>query len=160
MSTKKQNNVSNTLAEPTEPEIINPVTLPTKKKRKSPITDKQKASILGLLARNVPKREIARTFMVPQCTVQNIAKRWKHLLGNLDKVQAYSNYRSQILTSAEMSVLERLLDPKTLDKANTYNLTFAFDKLATHNRLEQGKSTTNSEVHTVVSINDLDINKE
>jgi len=52
-----------------------------------------------------------------------------------------------MLSAAELQLLKSMMQQDKLDAASLNHLAVAFDKIATHNRLVQGKSTQNHAVH-------------
>ncbi len=84
-------------------------------------------------------------------TPQAISLKLKGIWDILDKenLDAYKINKVNLFTAVEAKMLQELLKPSRLKKASTGNIAYAFDKIALHNRLEQGLSTENIAVKDV-----------
>lgn len=105
------------------------------------LTQEQKGAILREYMQGTPKNQIARTFCVAQNTINHLVNKWLPVIKNLTNCEAYEANRAQFLTAGEITMFEKMMSPKVLNKANLYTLTNAFDKLANHRRLELGQAT-------------------
>lgn len=86
---------------------------------------------------------IAMKFGISKQAVNQALSRFSKIIKHPDAVQGYKNNKAELLTAAELILLEDILDPEKRKKATQGNAAYAFDKVATHNRLEQGLSTEN-----------------
>lgn len=83
-----------------------------------------------------------------------IRKKLKKIHSLIDKEEnnVYNQYKTQILTGAERTLLNELLAPDKLKKASINNLAYAFQNIYNANRLEQGKSTENIDFKALISM--------
>ena len=84
-------------------------------------------------------------------TPQAISLKLKGIWDILDRenLDAYKTNKVNLFTAVEAKMLQELLKPSRLKKASTGNIAYAFDKIAIHNRLEQGLSTENIAIKDV-----------
>lgn len=87
--------------------------------------------------------EIAKQFGVSAPSVREILGRLENILGDRSITRAFSDHKSEFLTSAELALVERLFDTKKLHKASINNLAYALRQVYEINRLEKGQSTAN-----------------
>lgn len=57
------------------------------------------------------------------------------------------NIKRKLLSSAELKILEKLMDDETIKAATLNNAAYAFQNLFNANRLVSGKSTANIDIH-------------
>ena len=98
---------------------------------------------LKLRLKGYDEPTIAGKFNVSTQAVNQALKPFKPFLNNPEIIQAYENNKPDILSAAELILLSDILDSKKREKATQGNAAYAFDKIATHNRLERGLSTEN-----------------
>lgn len=88
-------------------------------------------------------REIAEKMGINVNTVVNSLSTIKKLLKEPATLRAYEGIRNQILSSAEMLLLEQIFDKEKLQKASINNVAYAFQQIFNARRLEEGQSTEN-----------------
>ena len=93
--------------------------------------------------KNMTDKEVGAVFGVSQQVMNNRLRRFKNLLLNKDELQAYENNKVKILTSAEIRLMQDIVDKERRDKASLNNTAYALTAVSNINRLEQGKSTSN-----------------
>ena len=109
--------------------------------------------LVKLKAKGVRNREIAKMI---NCSPQNISRRLSkyiaqlELLTDAEKMKAFVEKKSDILTATECHILDYLNNPKSLAKASINNLAYALQNVSTMNRLEQGKSTQNIDISALI----------
>ncbi len=105
-------------------------------------------NILKMRLEGDTHQEIGDYFNVSK---QAIHAKLKGLFDMLDQdnIQAYKKNKVALFTAVEMHLLQELVNAKRLKKASTGNIAYAFDKIAIHNRLEQGLSTENVAIKDV-----------
>ncbi len=91
----------------------------------------------------MPEADIARYFHVSPSGIFQALKPFKEIMKSNAILEAYNSNKSKILDSIEVRMLKELVNEKRLKKATTGNIAYSFDKIATHNRLEKGLSTSN-----------------
>jgi len=58
-------------------------------------------------------------------------------------IEQYQNSRANLLTSAELQMVQAMMDPESIAKASLNNRAYAFTQVHNARRLEEGKSTSN-----------------
>lgn len=101
------------------------------------------AEALRMRIDGITDAAIGRNFGVTRQAVQSALKKFNQLMEHPEAAVAYKRHKSELLTSAELILLQDIVSPAKRRKATQGNAAYAFDKIATHNRLEQGLSTTN-----------------
>ncbi|GJQ48606.1 helix-turn-helix domain-containing protein [uncultured Candidatus Kuenenia sp.] len=91
--------------------------------------------------------EIARHFGVSKSYVHGILQRFTNLIREPEELEFYEKYKTKLLSSAELKILEKLMDDETIKGATLNNAAYAFQNLFNANRLERGKSTANIDIH-------------
>ena len=102
--------------------------------------------------------QIAKLMGVTKQSVEARLSKLLRLLENFGLIEDYENLRGNILTSAEMELLYRLLDPAKLDKAGIGEISRALSQIATQRRLSGGQSTQN--ISVALKIEDIVAIKE
>lgn len=97
----------------------------------------------------LPQADIARYFSVVPSAVDAALHPFKEILKSNTTLEAFRNQKSNVLDSLEMKMLQELVNEKRLKKATTGNIAYSYDKIATHNRLEKGLSTSNVSYHDI-----------
>ena len=92
---------------------------------------------------------IGRRYNVCKQAVHIALKPFKQVLQDGQMLQAYNEHYVQILQSGRNLLIHDLLDPVKRREASLNNVAYAFDKVSTHLRLEQGRSTANLDVHGI-----------
>ncbi len=83
-------------------------------------------------------------------------KRFLSILVEPDELEAYKQYKISLLSSAELRLLERLVNDEVVEKASLNNVAYAFRQVFDSGRLEQGKSTENIDTFALTaSIEDV-----
>ena len=97
-------------------------------------------------------QEIGDHFGATRQAIEKLLKPFKRLMQDQGALQAYNdNYRG-ILKNANMVLMGGMLDPDKLADASLNNVAYAFNTIANHQRLEEGKSTNNIGVSGVVDV--------
>lgn len=105
--------------------------------------------------------EIARHFGVAKSGVHAILEKFTNLIRSPEELGFYEKYKTKLLSSAELKILEKLMDEETIKGASLNNAAYAFQNLFNANRLERGKSTANIDIHqTMDEIECLDAEYE
>lgn len=85
--------------------------------------------------------EIAKRFDCSAQAVQQRLSKFLAILKDPDELQAYEENKSAILSSIEIEMLQKMLDPETLQKASLNNTAYAFQQVFNANRLTKGQAT-------------------
>ena len=108
------------------------------------------------LVNHLSYQEIADRYGVAKSAVYQALKRFLAILAEPDELEAYKNHKVDLLSSAEMKLLERLVNDEVMEKASLNNVAYAFKQLFDSGRLELGKSTGNINILEVTAtIEDL-----
>ncbi len=108
------------------------------------------------LVNKLSYQTIADRYGVSKPAVFQALKRFLNILAEPDELEAYKNYKVDLLSSVELKLLERLVNDDVMEKASLNNIAYAFQNLFNANRLEAGKSTGNINIAEVnASIDDL-----
>lgn len=112
---------------------------------KSKISAREVKEILLARQAGHTAKEIAECCTTPITTsgVQYIIDEWSETFKELANVTDYRTAKSELLSAVELLLLKAMCDPEKIAKASLQNAAFAYDKINTINRLEQGKSTQN-----------------
>jgi len=78
--------------------------------------------------------------------VHKTLQRFLNILKPPEAVEYYEKFKTQLLSSAEMVILEKIVDTETVAKASLNNAAYAFTALHNAGRLEKGKSTQNVDI--------------
>ncbi|MCF6155694.1 MAG: hypothetical protein E3K36_10660 [Candidatus Brocadia sp.] len=88
--------------------------------------------------------EIGKRFDCSAQAVQQRLSKFLAILKDPDVLRAYEENKSAILSSIEMEMLQKMLDPETLQKASLNNTAYTFQQVFNANRLTKGQAT---EIH-------------
>jgi len=108
-----------------------------------------KGQALALRLQGIDEPTIAKKFNTSKQAVNYALKPFKGIIAFLQSpdgqniINNYNNIKSNILDYSEMVLITDILDTSKRQKATQVNAAYAFDKIATHNRLEKGQSTSN-----------------
>lgn len=109
------------------------------------------------LVKKMSYQEIADKFGCNKSTVHIALKRFEAIIREPNEIEAYRQSKADLLESAELQILEKLVDGETIQKASLNNAAYAFTALHNAGRLERGKSTANVDIrHTQEEIEVLD----
>lgn len=109
------------------------------------------------LVKKMSYQEIADKFGCNKSTVHIALKRFEAIIREPAEIEAYRQSKADLLESAELQILEKLVDGETIQKASLNNAAYAFTALHNAGRLERGKSTANVDIrHTQEEIEVLD----
>ena len=86
---------------------------------------------------------IAKQFGVSRQAIAKSLKPFLQFLENPGQVEAYRENRAEFLDSAEIRLLQQIIDEGKLKAASVNNLAYAIGQLNNIGRLERGQSTTN-----------------
>ncbi len=85
--------------------------------------------------------EIAKVFGVTHQSVYDRIQGFMKHIDSPDVIEAFEKCKPEILSSAERQLLEKMLDPEKMEKANLNNVAYAFTQINNANRLERGQAT-------------------
>jgi predicted DNA-binding protein YlxM (UPF0122 family) len=131
-----------------------PTSKPVKKTGKHPIKkavkqdvnkvdkgiDVEKALRLRLKNR-LSFREIGELMNVSGQAIEQRLSAFKAYIQDPDVIHAYEQNKAELLSSVEKGLIEKILDPEKLEKANLNNVAYAFTQIHTANRLERNQAT-------------------
>lgn len=141
MSDEKQQDESNT------PEVVPAIKESRSEQCKRGIRkaskERKRAKIVELAAQEIPLSDIARIVGMPKSTVKDTINRFKPVFNALDRVEDFKQVKADILTAAQLTVLESAMSPRKLAKASFLATVTGAEKLYKMERLERGKSTEN-----------------
>jgi hypothetical protein len=86
--------------------------------------------------------QIGTYFGATKQAVSRALAKFTNLLAEDVDLKGYEQCRADLLTAAEMTLLNEVIDPAKLQKASVNNLAFALGKVFDMNRITQGKSTS------------------
>lgn len=119
--------------------------LPNLKTIKSRKVDLAKALQLRLVNK-LTYSEIAKHFGCRKSSVHAALSKFDRILREPAEIESYEKHKASLLSSAEMTVLEKMMDTQTLEKASLNNAAYTFMTLHNAGRLERGKSTQNVDI--------------
>jgi len=93
--------------------------------------------------------DVARYFNVSPQAVNKALQPFKRIINSNDEVAAFRENETQILDSLKMKLLYDMVDKDKRKKATLGNVAYAYDKLATHSRLEKGQGIS-FDLHAVI----------
>ena len=102
------------------------------------------------LVNHLSYQEIADRYGVCKSTIFQALKRFLAILVEPEELSAYEQHKTALLSSAELKLLERLVNDEVIEKASLNNIAYAFKQVFDSGRLEQGKSTENVDVHALM----------
>lgn len=102
------------------------------------------------LVNHLSYQDIADKYGVCKSTIYGALKRFLAILVEPDELEAYRNHKVDLLSSAELKLLERLVNDEVIEKASLNNIAYAFKQVFDSGRLEQGKATENIDVHALM----------
>ena len=76
------------------------------------------------------------------------------------RLEAYQDYRTTILSAVELAILDLLTDKDKREKASLNNVAYTFTQLHQARRLESGQSTQNLALHQIVEAMERERKKE
>lgn len=133
---------------------MNPTKVPGNKAVTAPNGITLKINIAEALKMRIVNKmsfqQIANHFNVSKTAVFQSLKRFTDILVEPQELENYQHYKSALLSSAELRLLQRLVTDDVVEKASLNNVAYAFRQIFDSNRLEQNKSTCN------ISSNEID----
>ena len=100
--------------------------------------------------------EIAEVLNTPRSTVHYRLQAVLKMLPPRQEIAAYRDNKSSILDAAEYKLVCRMLDDEAIKGASVNNAAYAFQQVATQNRLEKGLATQIVDTIAIVgTIDDL-----
>lgn len=103
------------------------------------------------LVNKLSYRDIASRYGVSKQAVMRALERFLKILPkDISELTAFQDTKSQLLTAAELKLLSKIVDDKTLKGASLNNAAYAFQQVFNANRLEGGKSTENASIQLSV----------
>lgn len=100
-------------------------------------------------ARGMKQGEIAKKFGISDASVSMILAQFKPFFAELGNVEEYRRVKSDIIDSASLSVLKELSNPSKIAESPLRELSYTYDVLNKHSRLERNLSTSNVATQTV-----------
>lgn len=105
-------------------------------------------------ARGMKQCEIAKKFGISDASVSMILAQFKPFFAELENVESYRQAKADILDSASLAVLKEISNPQKIADSPLRDLSYSYDVINKHARLEKGLSTSNTAVqHVSVSVN-------
>lgn len=95
------------------------------------------------LHNNLSYEAIGEYFGVTKQAVEQRLKKFTRLINDPELIPNFEANKAHFLSSVEMELLTRLLDPAKLKDASLNNVAYAFQQVFNANRLVQNKSTGN-----------------
>lgn len=110
-------------------------------------------------------QEIGDQFGVTRQAVNKALKPFKEIMQENNTLQTYQDNYTKVLRNSNMLLMGDMLNPEKRKAASLNNIAYAWDKIATHLRLEENKSTENVSLRSAVDLlikdsNDLNELKE
>ena len=133
------------------PKLANRTSSKSRKLRRR-MNASQVSKALELSARGLSLREIAKVTDTPKTTVAEAINRYESWLSELRELPLYESVRSQLLSAAELRILNHLTDKEALQKTSANGLAYAFKQVFDARRLERNLSTTNISQSTNVVV--------
>lgn len=115
------------------------------------ISKSKLGKFLELKVKGISNKDIAKSLNVSTQAINNTMHFFRPFLKVLENVEYYKTARGEVLSGVEFQLLHELLNPDKLAKATTNQLAYAFTAIHNARRLEEGKSTSNTEIHTKVT---------
>lgn len=100
-------------------------------------------------ARGMKQHEIAKKFGVSEASISGILKKFEPFFAELGNVEEYRQAKADILDSASLAVLKEISNPTKILDSDLRALSFSYDVLNKHSRLERNLSTSNVATQTV-----------
>jgi hypothetical protein len=102
-------------------------------------------------------RKIGEQLNCSHEAVRQALKPFLKALEHPEAIEAYRDYRADILTGAEIAMLDLILDPEKAKKATLGNAGYVFEKVAKEAHLSRGEATANvSHHHMTTEISEID----
>lgn len=101
------------------------------------------AMIIQMAQQDFGATDIAAAVGLPRTTVNSILKKFEKILPNRQEVKSFREAKADILSAAQMVVLESAMSGKKLAKAGFLSTIQAADILNKMERLDLGQSTEN-----------------
>ena len=93
--------------------------------------------------KNSTLQEIGDHFGVTRQAVSRKLRAFMHLLSSEDGISAYREARRNLLTAAELKLMEAVVDKAKIKDASLNNAAYALKEVHNMRRLEEDKSTAN-----------------
>jgi len=101
--------------------------------------------------------EIAKQLGCYKSSVHKSLQPFLKLINNPDQVQAYQENKAALLTSAEMILLNEIVDQDKLKSASLNNAAYAFGQISQQGHLARGEATSNVNYHVLSqSVEEMD----
>lgn len=114
--------------------------------------ERKKAKAVELAAQGVAMSDIARAVGLPKSTVKDCLKRFKPVFKKLGQVNDFRSARADIISAAQLTVLESVVSPSKIRKASLLATVTSAEKLFKMERLERGLSTENISTKTFTTL--------
>jgi predicted DNA-binding protein YlxM (UPF0122 family) len=92
---------------------------------------------------------IGKQFNTTKQAVHAKLSRFVALLPDPEELEAYRTYKGDLFESAEMRLLESMMDEEKIKDASLNNSAYAFQQVANQTRLQHGQSTTIIDLITI-----------
>ena len=93
------------------------------------------------LVNNLSYQEIADRYGACKSAVYQALKRFLSILVEPNELEGYKQNKIALLSSAELRLLERLVNDEVVEKASLNNIAYAFQQIFNSGRLEKGEAT-------------------
>ncbi len=93
------------------------------------------------LVNHLSYQEIADRYGVCKSAVYQALKRFLSILVEPNELEGYKQNKIALLSSAELRLLERLVNDEVVEKASLNNIAYAFQQIFNSGRLEKGEAT-------------------
>lgn len=106
-------------------------------------------------------REIGEKYNTSAQNIQQRLSRFTSVLPTREEISTYRQNKSQILEAVELRLIDNLVDADKLKQASLNNVAYAFQQVATQNRLEKGLATERIDcISITASLSDLERRKQ
>lgn len=105
------------------------------------LTQGELATAVVDFAKGIPQHEIATKLGVSESAISLVLDKFKPAFSEIANVEEYRKVKAEILDSVSLATLKEISNPSRLADAPLNQLSYTFDVIAKHSRLEQGKAT-------------------
>lgn len=105
--------------------------------------------------------QIAEKYNTSPQNIQQRLARFTSVLPTKDEIHTYRQNKSSILEGVELRLIDNLVDEGKLKDASLNNVAYAFQQVATQNRLEKGLATERIDsISLTASLSDIERRKQ
>ena len=113
------------------------------------LTQNELAAVVLDYTRGTSQHEIASKFGVSESAVSLILEKFKPAFAELGNVEEYRKAKADLLDSTSLAVLKEISNPSKIIESDIRALSFSYDVLNKHSRLERNLSTSNVATQSV-----------